>query len=92
MIRNSDLLFIQKFKYFCHTEENVQLKIYKFENIHSFLIISNLEQLTLIIKVISFELRRNKYLTFILMFFSPYLFFSVFQEIQVSNLLHWKYK
>lgn len=82
MIRNSDLLFIQKFKYFCHTEENVQLKIYKFENIHSFLIISNLEQLTLIIKVISFELRRNKYLTFILMFFPPYLFLVSFKKFK----------
>lgn len=36
--------------------------------------ISNLEQLALIIKEISFELRRNKYLTFILMFFPLYLF------------------
>lgn len=76
MIRNSGLLFIQKFKYFCHTEENVQLKIYKFENIHSFLIISNLEQLALIIKEISFELR------IILMFLSAYLFLVFFKKFK----------
>ena len=76
MIRNSGLLFIQKFKYFCHTEENVQLKIYKFENIHSFLLISNLEQLALIIKEISFELR------IILMFLSAYLFLVFFKKFK----------
>lgn len=44
--------------------------------------ISNLERLALIIKEISFELRRNKYLTFILMFFSPYLFLVFFKKFK----------
>lgn len=43
--------------------------------------ISTLEQLTLIIKEI-FELRRNKYLTFILMFFSLYLFLVFFKKFK----------
>ena len=51
----------------------MQLKIYKFENIHSFLIISNL---ALIIKEISFELR------IILMFLWAYLFLVFFKKFK----------